>query len=682
MPEPTRASTPPTTRRDEVCEVLHGVEVADPYRWLEDAASAETHAWIAAQQEYAERYFASTERERVRARIAQMMRIGEIGIPLQRRGYYFFTKRNADQQRHIICRRFGLNGNDEVLVDPAQISTDPTIGVELWDVSSDGTLLAYGVRHGGEDEAEIRVMEVESRYMIDSLPRRKHALLSWKHDNSGFYYSLWTSDARHICLHRLGTPTDDDRLVLAAGRDEWMGGRVSDDGRFLLIHVWHGSSGDRTRVYLQCLEPEGPVRAIVDGLDAHSLATIVGDAVIIATNWNAPNYRVMRAELTDLSRDSWREIIPERAACLQGIAAIGGKLVINYLENALSRVFIVEPDGTGSHELELPAAGSIAGIQGAHGVTEVQGRSESREAFFIFQTFDRSPAVYRFNLKTGVRELWSREVANVDPDRFEIRQVWYESRDGTKLPMFLFHRRNLDLDSCRPTMLYGYGGFNISQTPFYFPPAVLWAEAGGVFACANLRGGGEFGRDWHEAGRLGKKQNVFDDFIAAAEWLIDNRYTNPAKLAILGGSNGGLLVGAAMTQRPELFRAVLCVRPLLDMIRYHRFSIAALWVPEYGSAEDPNQFPWLARYSPYHNVKSGTRYPSVLFVTSEFDTRVDPLHARKMTAALQASNGSTGPIILRYGTEAGHSGAAALDTIIDEFTDETVFLLDELEVSV
>ncbi|MGO9450752.1 MAG: prolyl oligopeptidase family serine peptidase [Candidatus Binataceae bacterium] len=682
MSKGSDVSPPPFSRRDNVRESMHGAEVSDPYRWLEDTNSHETRQWLATQREHAARYFASTERANVRGRLAQMMRTDEVGIPLERNGYYFFSRRPAGQQRHLIFRRSGLGGEDEVLVDPKEVSGDPPAGVEISDVTPDGALLVYLVRRGGEDEAEIRVLEIASRRTVDILPRAKQALPFWKHDNSGFYYSLWSGDAGHLRFHRIGTPGPKDRELLTGGHGEFIGESVSDDGRYLLVHVWPGSAGDRTRVYLQVIEPEIPMVTVVEGVDAHSMATMAGDAIIIATNWNAPNYRVMRAELSDLSIDSWREIIAERSACIQGIAAIGGKLVVSYLENAQSQVCIFSPNGDPLAKLDLLAPGSVLGIQGAHDISGVHGRWDSGESFFFFQTFNRPAELYHLNLESGARESWSGEPAKVDPDRFEIHQVWYSSRDGTKVPMFLFHRRGLKLDGSRPTMLYGYGGFKGNITPFFFPPAVLWAEAGGVFASANLRGGGEFGREWHEAGRLERKQNVFDDFIAAAEWLIGTGYTRPSKLAILGGSNGGLLVGAAMTQRPDLFRAVLCVRPLLDMIRYHKFSVASLWVPEYGSADDPDQFGYLIKYSPYHNIRAGVDYPATLFVTGDFDTRVDPMHARKMTAALQAVPGSSKPIILRYGTEAGHSGAAALDTIIDELADETAFLFRELNVPV
>jgi prolyl oligopeptidase len=672
---------PPVTRRDNVVELIHGVEVADPYRWLEDASSAETREWLAEQQKHAANYFLSTQRGLIRRRLAELMQTDELGIPHQRRGYYYFSRRLGGEQRHCICRRARIDGADEILIEPAEVSADPTVGIELGDVSADGNLIAFLVRRGGEDEVEIRVLEVSSRRMVDVLPRAKHALPSWKKDGSGFYYSLWEGERGHLRFHPLGKPGTEDREILTAGHGEWVGEDVSDDGRYLTIHVWPGSAGDRTKLYLQVLDPEGPVQTVVDDLDAHSGFIMAGDAVIITTNWNAPNYRVMRAELRDLSRARWREIIPEGPACIQMVTAVGGKLAVSYLENALSQVRVFHPDGKPLKSVELPGSGSVLGIQGAHNVTGVHGRWDSSESFFFFQTFDRPPTLYRYNLETDVRESWSRQTARVDSGQFEIRQVWYSSRDGTKVPMFLFHRRGLALDGSCPTMLYGYGGFKGSITPFFFAPAVVWAEAGGVFASANLRGGGEFGLKWHEAGRREKKQNVFDDFIAAAEWLIANKYTQPSKLAILGGSNGGLLVGAAMTQRPDLFGAVLCVRPLLDMIRYHKFSIASLWVPEYGSADNPDQFNYLIKYSPYHNIRSGMEYPATLFVTSDFDTRVDPMHARKMTAALQAASGSSNPIILRYGTEAGHSGAAALDTIIDEFADETAFLARELEVT-
>jgi prolyl oligopeptidase len=682
MPETPKSSLPPFSRRDDLREVLHRVEVADPYRWLEDANSIETRDWLAKQQEHAATYFASTQRDLIYRRLAGLMRTDEIGIPRERAGYYYFSRRLGGEQRHCICRRARVDGTDEILINPGEIGADHTIGIELGDVSANGNLIAFLVRRGGEDEVEIRVMEVSSRRMVDVLPRAKHALPSWKKDGSGFYYSLWEGERGHLRFHPLGKPGTEDREILTAGHGEWVGEDVSDDGRYLTIHVWPGSAGDKTKLYLQVLEPEGPVQTVVDDLDAHSGFTMAGEAVIITTNWNAPNYRVMRAELTDLSRNSWREIIPERPACIQMVTAVGGKLLVSYLENALSQVYVFQPDGKPLKSLELPGSGSVLGIQGAHNVTGVHGRWDSSESFFFFQTFDHPPTLYQHNLDTDIREPWSRQAARVDPEQFEIRQVWYSSRDGTKVPMFLFHRRGLALDGKSPTMLYGYGGFKGSITPFFFPPAVLWAEAGGVFASANLRGGGEFGLKWHEAGRLANKQNVFDDFIAAAEWLIDNDYTQPSKLAILGGSNGGLLVGAAMTQRPDLFGAVLCVRPLLDMIRYHKFSIASLWVPEYGSADDPGQFRYLIKYSPYHNVRNGTEYPATLFVTSDFDTRVDPMHARKMTAALQATTSSSRPIIIRYGTEAGHSGAAALDTIIDELTDETAFLARELGVAI
>ena len=663
----------PSSRRDDVREIIHGVEVADHYRWLEDGASAETRAWIAAQQAYAAPYFATPERKRIRARFSELMRVDEVGIPIERNGYYYFSRRNSDEQRAVICRRRRIDGRDDALIDPGTMSADQTIGIEICALTSDGALLAYAVRRGGEDETEIRVMEVETRRDIDTLPRGRYGGLSWKHDNSGFYYVTRIDERPSLRFHRIATPGAKDRELLSGNRDEWIDGRVSEDGHYLLIHVFLGSAADRTRIYLQVLDPEGAIKTVVDDCDARFGALFAGDALIILTNWNAPNLRVMRAGLKNPSRDSWREIISEGSLCAVSIAAAGGKLIVSYLEDAHYRLKVFDPDGTYLRDVELPGAGWAANFT---------GRWERTEAFFYFSSFNHAPAIYRYDLGTGARDLWwHHKGGGLDDDRFEMRQVWYASKDGTRVPMYLFHRRGLELDRARPTLLTGYGGFNAGVAPYYYPPAVLWADAGGVFVSANLRGGGEFGRKWHEAGQLEKKQNVFDDFIAAAEWLIQNGYTSPSKLAIAGGSNGGLLVAAALTQCPELFRAVLCLVPLLDMIRYHKFSIAPVWVPEYESADDPDQFRFLIKYSPYHHVQAGVRYPAVMLVTGDLDTRVDPLHARKMTAALQAVTSADRRVLLRYRSESGHMLGAAIDATIDEFADEMTFLLCELEVS-
>ncbi len=675
---------PPETRREDLRETIHGVEVADPYRWLEDGRSAETRAWIVAQQEYAAPFLNLPERERIRRRIAELLKIDAVGFPIERHGWYFFSRRRAEQQRSAICRRHGPDGEDEVLIDANSMSADHMVGVHIAGLSRDGSVMLYGVRHGGEDECSIRAMEIASRRDLpEVLPRARYDAASWKHDNSGFYYAIRIDQGPRIRFHRLGSEVAEDREIFGAGLgpEKWAAMRVSDDGRYLLIYVGYRTdsteSGDRGELYFQRIHrdggPEGEIITLVDGIDATFGGSDAGDAFIMLTNWKAPNRRVLRVEFANPSRDAWREIIPEGPSTIESVATVGGKLVVTYIEDVRTRVRVFEPDGTYLHDIEMPGAGTAAGFW---------GRWERSETFYAFSSFSRPPAIYRYDLATRARHVWWRHEGAIDPDQFETRQVWYASKDGTRIPMYLFHRRGLALDGARPTLLTGYGGYNLSPLPSYSSMAIGWAEAGGVFALANLRGGGEFGERWHQAGRREKKQNVFDDFIAAAEWLVANSYSKPAKLAILGGSNGGLLVGAAMTQRPDLYRAVICHRPLLDMLRHHKHPLGPYWIGEYGCADDPAQFRYLFAYSPYHNVRPGTRYPAAMFVTGDSDTRCDPMHARKMAAALQFATASDYPILLHYRAEAGHLATLPVDATIDEITDQLAFLFRELGVSI
>ena len=451
---------------------------------------------------------------------------------------------------------------------------------------------------------------------------------------------------------------------------------MSDNGKYLMIGSGYRTastkSGDRNDPYFQRLDPQGEIIPIADDLDAFSTGSDAGDAFIMLTNWQAPRRRVIRVEFANPSRDNWREIIPEGPSTIESVATVGGKLIVTYTEDVRSRVRVFDPDGSFLRDVELPGAGTTAGFT---------GRWSRSESFFYFSSFDHAPTIYRYDPATGARDVWWRQQGVPDLAKFELRQVWYPSKDGTRIPMYPFHKRGLALDSARPTLLSGYGGYNLSMPPLYSTMAVVWAEAGGVFASANIRGGGEFGEEWHQAGRRERKQNVFDDFIAGAEWLVANRYTQPSKLAIAGGSNGGLLVGAALTQRPDLFRAVICHRPLLDMMRHHKHPIGHYWIGEYGCADDPNDFPYLLKYSPYHNVRAGTKYPAVMFVTGDSDTRCDPMHARKMAAILQWASASNHPIVLHYRAEAGHMATLPMDATIDELADQLAFLSRELDVA-
>jgi prolyl oligopeptidase len=411
---------------------------------------------------------------------------------------------------------------------------------------------------------------------------------------------------------------------------------------------------------------------VVNDIPAHFTGEIAGDTMFLKTNWEAPNYRVLAVDLRSPARERWKEIVPTGDAVIRGVSAAGGRLFVNYLENVVSSVRVFDPAGKSLGAIEFPTLGSVSGMS---------GQWAKNEAFFTFASFHVPTTIYRYDVAAGTQTVWWRSSAPIRSDRFEVKQVWYPSKDGTKVPMFLVHQKGIRLDGSRPTLLTGYGGFSLASTPSFSARAALWVESGGVFALPNLRGGGEFGETWHRAGMLANKQNVFDDFIAAAEWLIAGKYTRAEKLCITGGSNGGLLVGAALTQRPELFGAVVCSVPLLDMLRYQRFLVARFWVPEYGSADDPEQFRFLHAYSPYHRVKAGGNYPPVLFITGDSDTRVDPMHARKMCALLQASTGSGRPVMLSYDTKAGHSGGKPISVQIDDLAKELVFLSWQLGVT-
>ncbi|MFQ5664176.1 MAG: prolyl oligopeptidase family protein [Terriglobia bacterium] len=674
------APSPPPTRRDNVKEVLHGVAVVDPYRWLEDQQSPETRAWIDAQNDYTQsRLGAVPGREELKQRLTELMRVDTIGIPRVRNGRYFFLKRRADQDLSVIYMRKGLRGEDEVLIDPHPMSPDHTTSVTLIDVSPDAKTLIYGVRQGGEDEISVNLLDTETRKTLpDRLPKARYIFPGFgaylKPDKSGFYYTRHSDAGPRVYYHALGTEAADDKLIFGEGygKEKIIAANLSDDGRYLIIHVLYGSAAEKTEIYIQDVEQQGPIVPVVNDLPARFFGEAGGGQLFLQTNWKAPNKRILAVDLNNPTRENWREIVPESDAVIRGFSLAGGKLFVNYLRNVRSRVKVYESDGRYLRDIVFPTLGTVR---------SVTGRWKSREAFFAFTSFHIPTTIYRYDVDNGTQEIWAQLEVPVDTQRFAVRQVWYESKDHTLVPMFLVHRRGIRLDGSNPTLLIGYGGFNISLTPYFSSTAVAWVERGGVFAMPNLRGGGEFGEEWHRAGMRENKQNVFDDFIAAAAWLIENGYTNPAKLAIAGGSNGGLLVGAALTQHPELFRAVVCRYPLLDMLRYHKFLVARFWVPEYGSAEDPAQFNYLYAYSPYHQVKPGTKYPAVLFITGDADTRVAPLHARKMAARLQSATASERPVLLDYDTKSGHSGGRPLSKQIEDTTNSLSFLFWQLRVA-
>ena len=660
---------PPPTDVREVVDTLHGVEVPDPYRWLEDQDAPETRAWIDAQNAYTDRVLnALPGREALRAVAASVLERETIGLPYERGGRYFHSRRRADQDLPVIYVREGLDGDDRVLIDPHPMSPDHTTSVELRDISDDGRRVAYAVREGGVDEVSIRVRDVDGGEDLDDvLPPARYGQVTLAADGGGLYYERYGDVTPRVMYHAFGAPPADDARLFGEGyeRHQIPVTVVSDDGRWMVVHVIEGSSGP-TEIHVKDLERDTPfVTAIADGV-SESWAGFAGGELFIVTSLDAPNKRVVLADPADPAAERWREVIPERGdVVIESAAALGGKLAVSYLQDVQPRVAIHELDGAHVRDIAFDTLGSVGG--GA-------GRWTSDEAFFTFQTFHVPSTLYRYDVATGERSVWAAPESPVDPTAYMVTQRWFTSRDGTEAPMFVVHRPDVVLDGGNPTLLTGYGGFNNSMTPAFSALATTWLESGGVFALANLRGGGEFGEAWRRAGMLENKQNVFDDFIAAAEHLVAEGYTSSRHLAIRGGSNGGLLVGAVSNQRPDLFGAVVCTYPLLDMVRYHRFLVASFWVPEYGSSDDPEQFAYLHAYSPYHNVIDRGGYPATLYLSGDGDTRVAPLHARKMTALMQAKNGSDNPILLRYHTQAGHSGGQPVSQQIDELVDTVSFL--------
>ena len=661
---------PPATESQDIVDTLHGVRVPDPYRWLEDQEAPATRAWIDAQNAYTDTVLgALPRRERLREVAAGVLERDVIGLPNERGGRYFYSRRLADQELAVVYVREGLHGDDRVLIDPHPLSPDHTTSVALRDISDDGRLVAYAVREGGVDEVSIRLRDVDTgEDLPDVLPPARYGQVALAPDGSGFYYERYGDVTPRVMYHELGADPATDRQLFGEGYElhHIPVTLLSDDGRWLVVHVIEGSSGP-TEIHVKDLAGDGPFRtAIADGV-SESWAEFAGDRLVITTNLDAPNKRVVLADPAAPAVEHWQEVIPERDdVVVQAASGLGGKLVVSYLQDVQPRVAIHEPDGAHVRDIGFDTIGSVGG--GA-------GRWTSGEAFFTFETFHVPSTIYRYDLDTGDQEVWAAAELPVAAGTYTVTQEWFQSKDGTRVPLFIVHRPDVARDGTNPTYLTGYGGFNLNLTPAFSALATTWLEEGGVFALANMRGGGEFGEAWHQDGMLGNKQNVFDDFIAAAEHLIAAGYTNSAHLAIGGGSNGGLLVGAVSNQRPDLFGAVVCTYPLLDMVRYHQFLVASFWVPEYGSSEDPEQFGWLHAYSPYHNVTDGGDYPATLYISGDGDTRVAPLHARKMAALMQAKNGSDNPILLRYHTQAGHSGGQPVSQQIDQMVDTVSFLL-------
>jgi prolyl oligopeptidase len=687
------STSPPQATVKPVAEMFHGTTIVDNYRWLEDGRSPETQRWVEEETAYTRALLDPLPgRDAIHKRLAELLSIGDVTPPQIAGRHYFYTKREGTENQPVLYMRDGgisgkEPGPDRVLVDPNLLTADGTTALDWWQPSDTGKYVAYGTSPGGSEMSTLHIIETKTGTVLpDTIDRTRAASIAWEHDNRGFYYTRYPKKGdvpegqevynRHVFYHELGTDPDGDDPVFGEGRDpeDWPNVRLSNDGRWLLINVEQGYT--KTELFLMNLKAGTPPTRVTTGKNFLYSGEVYEGKLYITTNEDAPRYRAFVTDAGDYERDHWKEIIPQTDAILQGVAVFGGKLLAQYEQNATSQLKIFDLDGKKLADLSLPAIGAVFGSG---------GRWDRDEFFYGFQSFTFAPSIYRYDLKDNSTSLWAKVAApSIDPSAYAVRQEWFQSKDGTRVPMFIVGKKGLQKNGRNPALLTGYGGFNISLTPAFSRAAYLWLEHGGIFAVANLRGGAEFGEDWHRAGMLDKKQNVFDDMIAAAEHLISEKYTDRNHLAIQGGSNGGLLMGAMITQRPDLFRAVVCRVPLLDMLNYQNFQIARLWIAEYGSAENAEQFKWLYAYSPYHHVKAGTEYPAILFMTADTDTRVDPMHARKMTALMQAEakNGAsrTRPILLRMETKAGHGAGEPLTKQIEEYTDIYSFLFWQLGV--
>jgi prolyl oligopeptidase len=676
---------PPSTRRDGIVEKIHGREVRDPYRWLEAASTDETHAWLAAQDACARRFFtALRDRPFLEKRLSELSYLESISPPTRRGRRWFFSRQHADREKAVHYYREGERGKPRVLIDPNTLSDDGSVSVRDLSVSWDGRLVAYKISQNASDTATLHVMEVGTRRVLerDMIEGARYAVASWTPRGDGFYYTRLPVDKSipvadlpghaAVYFHRIGQDPQSDELVHEKTSDPttFIQGDLSRDGRYLLVTLQHGwRSSD---LYLQDMREAGPrsFHPLVAGTDALYSAFFWKGRFYVHTNEGAPRYRIFTVDPRKPERASWRLVVPEDPeAVLDEFSVVGGRLALLYLRRASSELRVVSLEGRPVRTIELPNLGTASVLH---------GNPEDDIAYYSFSSPIDPPSIFRTSLSKGGQRTTFKVKLPLDPSPFAVEQVSYPSRDGTRITMFIVRRRGTPLDGKMPFILTGYGGFSVSQTPTFSSNRFVWLERGGGVAIPNLRGGGEYGEAWHRAGMLKNKQNVFDDFLAAAEHLVEKGYTTPGRLAIWGGSNGGLLVGAAMTQRPELFKAVVCAVPLLDMVRYHLFGSGKTWISEYGSADDPELFETLLAYSPYHAVRARAAYPSLLMMTADSDDRVDPMHARKFAAAVQHATTSKNPVLLRLESNAGHGGGDLIKKQVQASADIYAFLMHEL----
>ena len=660
--------TTPKAKRLNFIEEIHGHRIPDPYRWLEDQWSPETRAWLAGQNKYAGAVLGNLPfLKEITAALEPVYTAERLSVPEFSAGRFYYTRKLKAAERQAIYSRPTLDGEEKLILDPSELSDDPTVTVEIRAVSPKGRYLAYNYRDGGEDEVTIRIRDLESgKDLSDIIPRGMHWCFAWNTAGDGFYYSADDKvKGARVFFHRIGQELKDDALVYEAERREyWVNVSEIDNGKRLFLSL--GIGWQRQEFYIRELDGGGDWKPVIRGIDAQFQPRWVEKKLWMITDFGAPYGRVMEIDLTDPTPEKWKEVIPEKQDVLAGLSFLDGKLYLQYLQDVATVIQICEPDGTFIRELELPGRGSAS---------LPQGTDKPGVFLFTFQSFTQPLTVYTYDPKTTERKIWYQEASPVDTSDFVVNQEWYESKDGTQIPMWVIHKKGIDLDGSNPALLYGYGGFNYALLPGLSDFHAVWIQKGGIFALPNLRGGSEFGRSWHKSGMLRFKQNVFDDFVGAAEHLIRRGYTNPSKLAIKGASNGGLLVGAVLTQRPDLYQAVLAGVPEFDLIGFPRYKhINPPALLEYGDARKPEEFEYIIGWSPVQNVRPNTDYPAILVTTGDMDSRVDPVEAFKMVANLQWATSSSRPVVFNHDPRLGHSGGRSFSKQLRDSTWEMAFL--------
>ena len=679
---------PKTAKVDQVDD-YHGVKVADPYRWLEDDNSAETATWVEAQNKVTFGYLEHIPaRKSINKRLTKLWNYEKYRLPSKKGDRYFLEKNDGLQNHYVLYTMKSLEDQPRVLLDPNKLSADGTVSVSGKSFSEDGKLLAYALSESGSDWMSWHVRDVETgKDLPDVIKWSKFSGASWTHDQEGFYYSRYDAPAEgaelkaknfyhKLYYHKLGTSQSEDVLTYhRPDEKEWgFGSTVTEDGRYLMISVWKGTERKNQVFFRNLAVPDSPIVELIDKFENQfDFIGNEGPVFWFRTDHQAPRYRMIAIDIRNPAKYNWKEVIPQSEDTLRGVSLINNMFVASYLHDAHTNVRIFGVDGSHVRDVKLPSLGTAWGFG---------GKKTDTETFYSFTSFTTPGTIYRYDMPTGTSELFRRPKVDFTARDYETKQVFFKSKDGTRVPMFITHKKGLKLDGNNPTYLYGYGGFNISLTPSFSVSNLVWMEMGGVYAMPNLRGGGEYGKDWHEAGMKLTKQNVFDDFIAAAEWLIDNKYTNSNKLAIGGRSNGGLLVGACMTQKPDLFAVALPGVGVLDMLRFNEFTIGWAWVSDYGSPQDPEEFKALHAYSPLHNLKTGTSYPATLITTADHDDRVFPAHSFKFAATLQEAHVGNNPVLIRIESKAGHGAGKPTSKRIEELADQWAFVAYNLGMSV